>query len=64
MRCVDVDFHGLGYRARLLEARAPDTAAALWAALPFSGRIVHGKWSGEIFRMWEPAPIDAVGDRG
>lgn len=65
MRFIDFDFDGLAYRARLLEERAPQSSAALWAALPFEGQVVHGQWSGELFRLLQPAPVEiAPGDRG
>lgn len=60
MRFVDFDFDGLVYRARLLDDRAPRACQALWGALPFSGQVVHGQWSGELFRMLEPAPVGNV----
>lgn len=65
MRFIDFDFDGLVYRARLLDDRSPIACQALWQALPFSGRAVHGVWSGELFRMLEEAPVGNVsGDRG
>lgn len=65
MRFVDFDFDGMVYRARLLDERSPHATQALWDALPFSGRVAHGTWSGEIFRMLEETPVgDASGDRG
>lgn len=64
MKFIDVELDGVSYRARLLEERAPHATAALWDALPFEGRAVHGIWSGDLFRMLEEAPFEAPpGDR-
>lgn len=40
------------FDARLEEERAPKTCAAFRAAMPFSGQIVHVRWSGE--GVWIP----------
>jgi hypothetical protein len=65
MRYVDIDLNGTAHRARLLDDRSPRTTAAIWEALPFEGRAVHGQWSGAMFRMLEDAPVSVpAGDRG
>lgn len=64
MRFLDFDFDGLRYRARLLDDRAPQASQALWQAMPFAARAVHGQWSGELFHLLEEAPVGTVtGDR-
>ena len=40
------------FEARLEESLAPKTAAAFRARLPFAGKIVHVRWSGEA--VWIP----------
>ena len=45
------------FRATLSEETAPKTAAAVLKALPFEGRAVHAQLSGDMFRMFEHAPI-------
>ena len=44
------------FDARFEEAAAPKTCAAFRAAMPFTGKIVHVRWSGE--GVWIP-----LGDR-
>lgn len=44
------------FEARLERENAPKTCAAFEAAMPFSGQIVHVRWSGE--GVWIP-----LGDR-
>ena len=51
VKAADVTFE-----ARFEETAAPRTCAAFKAAMPFSGRIVHVRWSGE--GVWIP-----LGDR-
>jgi hypothetical protein len=58
MRFIDIELGERVFRARLLEERSPRTVEAIWSALPFAGRAVHGQWSGAIFRMLEHAPVD------
>ena len=65
VKFIDVELDGLTYRARLLEERSPRATRALWEALPFEGRAVHGIWSGDVFRMLEDAPFaPPPGDAG
>ena len=45
------------FHATLFEETAPKTAAAMLKALPFEGRAVHAQLSGDMFRMFEHAPI-------
>ncbi len=45
------------FHATLFEETAPKTAAAVLRALPFEGRAVHAQLSGDMFRMFEHAPI-------
>jgi len=45
------------FHAILFEETAPKTAAAVMKALPFEGRAVHAQLSGDMFRMFEHAPI-------
>jgi hypothetical protein len=46
----------LVFEGRLEEAEAPRTCAAIRAILPFSGTLIHVRWSGEA--VWMP-----LGDR-
>lgn len=57
MRRIAFDLGTTTFYARLLEDTAPNTTAALWQALPFGGRAVHAKWSGNMFRMLDAAPL-------
>src|SRR5947209_5642224 len=47
------------FRAQLEEERAPRTAAAIRAMLPFKSKLVHCKWSGES--TWVPMGDTKVG---
>jgi len=47
------------FRARLEEERAPKTAAAIRAMLPFTSKLVHCRWSGES--TWVPMGETKVG---
>ena len=47
------------FRARLEEERAPKTAAAIRAMLPFKSKLVHCRWSGES--TWVPTGDTKVG---
>lgn len=40
------------FLAVLEEARCPRTCAAIREALPFDGRVIHSRWSGEA--LWSP----------
>jgi uncharacterized protein DUF3830 len=42
----------LEFTARLEQERAPQTCAAFLASLPFSGKIIQTRWSGEA--AWIP----------
>jgi hypothetical protein len=45
------------FHATLFEEKAPKTVAAVLHALPFEGQAVHAQLSGDMFRMFERAPI-------
>jgi hypothetical protein len=45
------------FHATLFTDSAPKTTAAMAQALPFEGRAVHAQLSGDMFRMFEHAPI-------
>lgn len=45
------------FHATLFSDSAPKTAEAMWDAMPFEGRAVHAQLSGDMFRMFEHAPI-------
>jgi len=47
------------FRARLEEERAPKTAVAIRAMLPFKSKLVHCRWSGES--TWVPMGDTKVG---
>ena len=49
----DVVFH-----ATLFTDTAPKTTASMIKAMPFEGRAVHAQLSGDMFRMFDHAPID------
>jgi hypothetical protein len=51
MRFIDIQFAGLGLRARLLEDRAPATVAALVAVLPLEGRAYQDQYSAQVMRI-------------
>jgi hypothetical protein len=50
------------FGARLEEERAPKTAAAIRAMLPFKSKLVHCRWSGES--TWVPLGDTKVGGPG
>src|SRR5258708_39715848 len=47
------------FKARLEEERAPKTAVAIRAMLPFKSKLVHCRWSGES--TWVPMGDTKVG---
>src|SRR5947207_5656461 len=47
------------FKARLEEERAPKTAAAIRAMLPFKSKLVHCRWSGES--TWVPMGDTKIG---
>jgi hypothetical protein len=51
-RHIEIDMDGVTVTASLLDATAPKTAEALWAALPLRGRVTNTKWSGQMLRFW------------
>jgi hypothetical protein len=53
-REIKIELDGVTVTASLLEATAPRTADALWAALPLRGRATNTKWSGQMVRFWGP----------
>ena len=52
MERVRITVGSLEFLARWEEARSPRTCAALRARLPFAGRLIQGRWSGEA--AWVP----------
>ncbi|MFN8525885.1 MAG: DUF3830 family protein [Chloroflexota bacterium] len=58
-KSIEIELGGSVFVARLLEERAPKTCAALWEALPVSGRAVHAMLSGDMFRLLESVPLDS-----
>lgn len=49
---ITLDTRGVGCRARLLEAEAPRTCAAVWEALPLTAPVFHGKYArNEIYTL-------------
>ncbi len=49
---VSLKQRGVTARARLLDAEAPRTAAAVWDALPQGGQVYHGKFArNEIYTL-------------
>ncbi len=46
-RRIQLEVDGLAVEYELLEEWAPKTTAALWAHLPASGRLYHGRVSGD-----------------
>ena len=49
---VSLDSRGVSCRALLLDEAAPRTAQAVWAALPQSGQVYHGKYArNEIYNL-------------
>jgi hypothetical protein len=57
LKFIEVQVGDEVFRARLDEEGAPETCAALWSALPFGGHAVHAQVSGEMFRMFDHAPL-------
>jgi hypothetical protein len=49
---ISLDKRGVSCTARLLEAEAPLTSAAVWDALPQSAQVYHGKYArNEIYTL-------------
>ncbi len=49
---ISLDKRGISCTARLLEAEAPATCAAVWDALPQSAQVYHGKYArNEIYTL-------------
>lgn len=61
-RFVDVRIDEIELRAILLDERAPIAAAALWSALPLTGRARHDDWSGEAARLQVGFAPPAIAD--
>ncbi len=55
---IEIVLGGEVFHATLFTDSAPKTAGAMIKALPFEGRAVHAQLSGEMFRMFDHAPID------
>lgn len=52
---IELEKRGVRCRARLLEAEAPRTCAAVWTALPLSGEVFHAKYArNEIYTFVPP----------
>ena len=47
---IEIDGHS--FDAKFEEGKSPETCAAFRKAMPFSGNVVHVRWSGE--GMWIP----------
>lgn len=62
MRTLKIVAGPLTFKARLEEERAPTTAAAIRAMLPFKSKLVHCRWSGES--TWVPMGDTKVGGPG
>jgi hypothetical protein len=52
MTLLIVQIGAMSFTAKLESGRAPRTAAAFLARLPFEGQLVHARWSGEA--GWVP----------
>jgi hypothetical protein len=49
---ITLDKRGVSCTARLLDAEAPRTAAAVWDGLPLSAPVYHGKYArNEIYAL-------------
>ena len=62
MTLVKITAGPFTFRARLEEASAPKTVAAIRAMLPFKSKLVHCRWSGES--TWVPMGDTRVGGSG
>ncbi len=52
MTALNVTISDIVFQARLETDKAPKTCAAFLRQMPFSGKIVHVRWSGEA--VWIP----------
>ena len=59
MRTLSIEAGPFRFSARLEEQAAPKTCAAIRALLPFDGRIIHVRWSGEA--AWVPMGERRIG---
>ena len=56
---LNIKIGSLNFKARLEEAAAPKTCAAIQAMLPFQNKLIHVRWSGEA--TWVPMGDFPVG---
>ena len=52
MTALKITISNIAFDARLETEKAPKTCAAFMSRLPFEGKIVHVRWSGEA--VWIP----------
>lgn len=64
MRFIDIELAGETYRAKLLDALAPQATDAIWDALPLEGQVGPGQWSAAIFHMIQAAFTTTPTDPG
>ena len=43
---------GISFKARMLEAEAPNTCEVFLSRMPIDGKVIHARWSGES--VWFP----------
>ncbi len=56
-RQIEIELDGVAVTATLQEQRAPKTCESFWSILPHEQLVMHGMWSGNVFRTMEPVPM-------
>jgi len=56
-RQIEIELDGVAVTANLLEERAPITCEGFWSILPHEQFVMHGMWSGNVFRTMLPVPM-------
>ena len=56
-RQIEIELDGVAVTATLQEERVPKTCEAFWGILPHEQMVIHGMWSGCVFRTMTPVPM-------
>ena len=56
-RQIEIELDGVAVTATLQEQRAPKTCEGFWSILPHEQIVMHGMWSGNVFRTTATVPM-------
>ncbi len=56
-RRIVIELDGVAVEAALQEENCPKICEGPWNTLPYSGPVVHGMFSGNVFRTVNPVPV-------